>query len=162
MRRVSCLDRNHKPAVKSRWLFCLPNSMPILAPKPCRHPGCGVLVRDGGGYCEAHKRVTKKEVESRRESSTKRGYGYKWQKARDQYLKDHPLCVDCETVGRLVPATEVDHKIPHRLTEALESGNQEQIATAQSLFWNQRNWQGLCKPCHSSKTAREDGRWGRG
>ncbi|WP_456243258.1 HNH endonuclease [Thermacetogenium phaeum] len=29
------------------------------------------------------------------------------------------------------------------------------------LFWDESNWQALCKPCHDSKTAREDGGWGK-
>jgi len=28
------------------------------------------------------------------------------------------------------------------------------------LFWNQSNWQPLCKECHDGKTAKEDGRFG--
>jgi 5-methylcytosine-specific restriction protein A len=45
-----------------------------------------------------------------------------------------------------VPATEVDHKKAHH-------GDQ-------GLFWDRYNWQALCKPCHSRKTAEEDHRWG--
>ncbi|MDG3727048.1 HNH endonuclease, partial [Pseudomonas aeruginosa] len=26
-------------------------------------------------------------------TSTERGYDYRWQQAREQYLRDHPLCV---------------------------------------------------------------------
>jgi 5-methylcytosine-specific restriction protein A len=55
------------------------------------------------------------------------------------------LCVPCKAAGRLVPATVVDHVVPHRGDPA--------------LFWDERNWQSLCKPCHDAKTARE-GRWG--
>ena len=40
----------------------------------------------------------------------------------------------------------VDHIIPHR-------GDLE-------MFWNQLNHQALCKRCHDSKTAREDGGFG--
>jgi len=29
------------------------------------------------------------------------------------------------------------------------------------MFWDERNWQALCKPCHDAKTAREDGGFGR-
>lgn len=29
-----------------------------------------------------------------------------------------------------------------------------------SLFWDRTNWQGLCKQCHSRKTAAEDGGFG--
>lgn len=134
--------------------------MPSLAAKPCRHAGCRALVRDGGGYCPAHKRVAQKQVDSRRESSTKRGYGYKWQKAREGYLRSHPFCVDHQRAGELVQAIVVDHKIPHRLDEAMSSGDADRIANAKALFWDQDNWQSLCKTCHDSKTAREDGAFG--
>lgn len=75
-------------------------------------------------------------------NSTQRGYGYKWQQARAGYLAKHPLCVHCQAAGRVEEATEVDHVIPHR-------GDM-------TLFWDQTNWQGLCKSCHSGKTATED------
>lgn len=41
----------------------------------------------------------------------------------------------------------VDHIIPHK-------GDPE-------LFWDQDNWQSLCKPHHDRKTATEDGGFGR-
>ena len=60
----------------------------------------------------------------------------------------HPLCVEClrQSPQRFTPATEIDHIIPHR-------GNDR-------LFWDQSNWQALCKRCHSAKTAKEDGGFG--
>lgn len=45
-------------------------------------------------------------------------------------------------IGEMVKATVVDHIIPHR-------GDQK-------LFWDQRNWQSLCKQCHDRKTLTED------
>lgn len=45
-------------------------------------------------------------------SSTQRGYGYKWQKARERFLSLNPLCVYCERVNRVTAATVVDHVIP--------------------------------------------------
>jgi 5-methylcytosine-specific restriction protein A len=125
--------------------------MPSIAAKPCRHPGCSALVRDGSGYCIAHKREVKKRVDEQRESSTKRGYSYKWQQAREQFLQAHPLCEcpDCKAGElRITLATVVDHKIAHK-------GDLK-------LFWDRNNWQAMSKPCHDKKTAREDGRWGRG
>ena len=38
----------------------------------------------------------------------------------------------------ITPATVVDHVIPHR-------GNKQ-------LFWDEKNWQPLCKSCHDLKT----------
>ncbi|UVK81429.1 HNH endonuclease [Pseudomonas sichuanensis] len=75
-------------------------------------------------------------------TSTERGYGYKWQQARERYLRDHPLCVYCERHGRTVAATVVDHVTPHR-------GDQD-------LFWRQSNWQALCKHCHDSVKQAEE------
>lgn len=76
-------------------------------------------------------------------SSTQLGYGYRWQKARERYLRLHPLCVMCEEGnGLVVPATVVDHKVAHR-------GDQR-------LFWDETNWQGLCKTHHDSHAQRRD------
>jgi len=71
-----------------------------------------------------------------RKTSSERGYGYKWQKARDGFLRKHPLCVDHERRGYVEPAAVVDHIVPHR-------GDM-------GLFWDSNNWQALCKQCHDS------------
>jgi 5-methylcytosine-specific restriction endonuclease McrA len=75
-------------------------------------------------------------------SSTQRGYGYAWQKARAGHLRNNPLCVYCQREGRVEPATVVDHKVPHR-------GDQ-------TLFWDRSNWQSLCKPHHDGQKQREE------
>ncbi len=82
-----------------------------------------------------------------KQSSSERGYGWKWQQARKLYLQEHPLCVMCEGAGRIVAANVVDHKEPHR-------GDQK-------LFWSRSNWQSLCTPCHSGAKQREENRDGR-
>ena len=55
-------------------------------------------------------------------------------------------CVFCDLhtfkPGKYVRATVVDHIVPHR-------GDQK-------LFWDQNNWQPLCKSCHDKKTLTED------
>lgn len=84
--------------------------------------------------------------EKPRESSTARGYGYKWQQARAGYLAKHPLCIKCQARGLVVAATDVDHIEPHKGDMA--------------VFWDRSNWQALCGPCHSTKTASEDGGFG--
>jgi 5-methylcytosine-specific restriction protein A len=112
----------------------------------CRHPGCGKLL-DATGYCEAHAKQHQRQADTRRGTSSERGYNYRWQKARATFLKGSPLCRHCKKLGMVRAATEVDHIIPHR-------GDQQ-------LFWDTSNWQGLCKPCHSRKTAREDGGFGK-
>lgn len=117
--------------------------MPVSAPKPCNHPGCGVLVRDGSSRCDKHKRLEAKAHDQRRGTAHERGYSAAWQRAREGFLKSHPLCKRCEADGRVVVATVVDHIKPHRGDKL--------------LFWDHDNWQPLCKPCHDRKTAIEDG-----
>lgn len=75
-------------------------------------------------------------------SSTERGYGYRWQKARERFLRLNPLCVYCKAKGRVEVANVVDHIVPHR-------GNQE-------IFWDESQWQALCASCHSSAKQREE------
>lgn len=75
-------------------------------------------------------------------TSSQRGYDYRWQKARDQYLRNNPLCVYCERNGRTTAARVVDHIVAHR-------GDMV-------LFWDQTNWQSLCKPCHDSVKQAEE------
>ncbi|AJO76485.1 HNH endonuclease [Pseudomonas sp. MRSN 12121] len=82
-----------------------------------------------------------------KETSAQRGYGYKWQKAREVWLRDNPLCVYCERAGRVAAGVVVDHKVAHR-------GDMD-------LFWDRSNWQTLCKHCHDSvKQAEEAADWG--
>jgi 5-methylcytosine-specific restriction protein A len=107
-------------------------------PRPCTWPGCGELTTQR--RCPRHLEQERREVDARRGSSSQRGYGSKWQKAREIFLKENPLCAICERT-----ATVVDHIVPHK-------GDQ-------FLFWDQANWQPLCKSCHDSKTAMEDRRW---
>lgn len=57
-------------------------------------------------------------------------------------LRESPLCEHCKREGRLTPATQVDHI----------DGDPENNAPA--------NLASLCAPCHSLKTARENGGFG--
>lgn len=115
--------------------------MSIAALRPCTYPGCAALVADG--RCVQHRAVVRKQSRER----TPNLYGRKWQQYRLHYLRAHSLCVHCAQRGVLTPANEVDHITPHR-------GDMR-------LFWNHDNHQALCHSCHSTKTARYDGGFGR-
>ena len=104
--------------------------MPRSPKRPCRHPGCPNL--SDGVYCEQHRGLYA------RESAAQRGYDARWQRTREAFLKRNPLCAQCLRENRLTPATVVDHIVPHRGDE--------------KLFWDQGNWQAICKTCHDKKT----------
>jgi 5-methylcytosine-specific restriction protein A len=116
--------------------------MPSAAPRPCTWPGCSALVH-GHSRCEKHR----KQADRSRGTAHQRGYTSAWTKARDAYLRLHPLCVHHQREGKFVAASVVDHVIPHRGDKV--------------LFWDSGNWQSLCEPCHNRKTATEDGGFGR-
>jgi 5-methylcytosine-specific restriction endonuclease McrA len=54
------------------------------------------------------------------------------------------ICVYCYQVGKIARAEITDHIKPHK-------GNYE-------LFWDESNWQPLCKACHDSVKAKEESR----
>jgi len=68
-------------------------------------------------------------------------YGKAWQAARRTYLLAHPFCAMCGKPLRGADAV-VDHVKPHR-------GDWR-------LFWDEANWQALCKHCHDSHKQRQE------
>ena len=108
--------------------------MPKAPKRPCRYPGCPNLC-DKGVYCSQHMKFSSDRMRGGAES---RGYDARWRKARTAFLQRNPLCNECMKRGKITPATVVDHIIPHR-------GDRK-------LFWDESNWQPLCKCCHDRKT----------
>lgn len=111
--------------------------------KHCASPGCFRVTTEV--HCERHanRRAQQNRHTVKREKTAARGYGAAWRRLRTVVLAEEPLCRHCRTR----PATEVDHIRPHRGDE--------------TLMWDRANLQGLCKSCHSRKTATEDGGFGR-
>jgi 5-methylcytosine-specific restriction protein A len=64
----------------------------------------------------------------------------RWRSARKRFLSKNPLCVDHQRRGLIVQAVIVDHIRPHKQDE--------------TLFWDENNWQPLCKRCHDSNKQR--------
>ena len=113
----------------------------IALKKFCLHRGCNTLV--DSGRCEVHSedlQAARKQYDDNRPEWHIMYKDPRYQKARLRYLMQHPLCVECEARGQIVPATRLDHVIDHK-------GNY-------NLFWDESNWQGLCESHHNSKTAR--------
>ncbi len=124
--------------------------MPYLPLRPCRYSGCIRLVH--GGYCEQHQHIIDDQKRAKENQYNKQRptwhklYDRKWRGYTKIYLAKHPYCVECLKNNKHTTAEEVDHIVPHK-------GDL-------NLFWDQKNHQGLCKKCHSKKTARENG-WSR-
>ena len=112
--------------------------MPAAAPRPCSHPGCGVLVRDGSARCEKHKRP----AWVKKPTAVKRVTGRKLQRMRAELFERESLCRECGRLGLVRPATQRDHIIP------LEEGGTDADG----------NIQPLCDSCHDIKSKAERAR----
>ncbi len=111
--------------------------MPLRALKPCARVGCRALTRER--WCPACKTLAAREDVQRRGTSAQRGYGdAAWQRCRALFLSKYPRCIWCGA-----PATEVDHIVSVRQAPGLR------------LHWS--NLRAACKPCHSRRTATEQG-----
>ena len=79
-----------------------------------------------------------------RPSASKRGYDKNWQKLRALKLFTDPICAHC---GKLV-----DH-----------TGRPGQVDHSDGDVWNRawENLESLCDSCHSKKTVREQGGFGK-
>lgn len=75
-------------------------------------------------------------------ATEERQRGRKWMTIRARYLREHPLCVECERKGFARPATQLDHIV------ALVNGGTD----------DESNYQGLCDEHHKAKTAKDLGR----
>jgi hypothetical protein len=82
----------------------------------------------------AHQARTAADYEQRRGSARERGYDAQWDRASYAFKCEHPLCLGCQAVGRITPATVVDHVEPHH-------GDMV-------MFWDQSMWQSSCKWHH--------------
>jgi len=94
-------------------------------------------------YPKTFNQLHPKPQREYRPCATERGYDARWQRARLLFLRRNPLCVLHKMKGEIVPATVVDHKLPHK-------GDMR-------LFWDVGNWQALCRACHTDKTGQ--GQW---
>lgn len=130
--------------------------MAVRSKSVCRRAGCGVLI-DFAGYCVKHTQIKYSEDNAKRGTAHERGYTSAWVKARRYYLQAHPLCVYCQREGIIQAATVVDHIKPHRLKDAIDSGNVTSIKMAQELFWDSKhNWQSLCATHHNRTKQAEE------
>ena len=118
---------------------------PIRPPVTCDYPACGADASAGARYCHAHaiKPVSDTPALPPTKPLWWRWYQTAhWRNLRKLVLHRCPVCAACGREG----ATVADHIIPHKGSWA--------------LFCDLKNLHGLCKSCHDSKTAKEDGGFG--
>lgn len=106
--------------------------------RPCKHPGCPTLTRDG--WCEQHR-----PKQAARGESAAWHHWYSldiWTKdLRPMQLLLEPFCRECARNGHRVRATDVDHIVDHK-------GDWQR-------FVDRSNLESLCHGCHSRKTMRD-------
>lgn len=71
-----------------------------------------------------------------------------WRKLRDIYMKEHPLCEECLSQGKITPAQDIHHK-----ESPFKNGE-----TNHMLLLDYNNLQALCKECHGNKHSKQQGK----
>lgn len=89
----------------------------------------------------ADRPPNKPRAKEDRGSSFGRGYTKKWQRFRDQHLREYPLCEYCLADGRTTAASVVDHDLPHEHDP--------------SLFWA-NTYTSLCAAHHNGEKQRAE------
>ena len=119
--------------------------MPYKPKKPCAYPGCPNLT--SGRYCDAHKKLTDAQYDMRFRDNDARAFYHsrEWKHLRQNYLIEHPFCMECWKNGKLTKATVVDHIVP------IKQGG---------VALDESNLQSLCASCHGSKSISEGSRYG--
>ena len=125
--------------------FCPEYAMPRSPKKPCSCPGCPKLTY--GMYCDVHKRLMDSRYNKslRNKDASAFYHSAEWKHLRQNYLIEHPFCMECWKAGRLTKATVVDHIVP------IKQGGPAM---------DESNLQSLCASCHGSKSIREGSRFG--
>jgi 5-methylcytosine-specific restriction enzyme A len=106
----------------------------------CVHPGCYIIVRDGGSRCAKHAATQHRGTSKNRPGLAFYSSGA-WKRVRDQRRMLNPLCQECEALGLVVPMWAVDHIIPR--------------SEAPHLELELSNTRSLCERHHNSRTARD-------
>jgi len=63
-----------------------------------------------------------------------------WKRASAEFITEHPLCCECEKIGKLEPSKVTDHNIPKDVC---------------ADPWDRDNWRPLCYKHHSQKSAKD-------
>ena len=128
-----------KGHLKAVWLRKGDGSSPVEAPARAGTRYSFLQKLDNGGRCWKLRRVDGRDEDGM--PVTTRGVFL------DPKHRERLYCADPFKLHRVPHVSEcVDHIVPHK-------GDQQ-------LFWDQSNWQALCRRCNSIKCARLEGGFG--
>jgi len=112
--------------------------------KRCMSPSCYQIVRDEGETrCEKHRKVRKKEVQTKRNFNVENSNIYnsqRWRRLSQKKRVVDPFCEMCLADGRETIANVVDH-----IHELSDGGD--------PYKWG--NLKSMCHSCHNNKTRKE-------
>ena len=116
--------------------------MPRAPRKPCTVYRCPNRT-ERGGRCDAHRREADRATKA---AQPWRDYGADWQAARLEQLEAYPVC-RCDGCPRCLgsPCARASAEVDHVRT-LRDGGTHEQA-----------NLRAKCKPCHSHRTATDNG-----
>jgi len=110
--------------------------------KPCAYPQCPNLTDTR--YCPEHQRLVNQHYNKyQRDKKHGKRYGSSWEKISKAYRRANPLCEQCKSEGKLVPAELVHHIKP------LADGGTNDPDNLESLCWS----------CHSRHHAKHGDNW---
>ena len=113
--------------------------------KRCGKMGCKAFALHLQSYCQQHQDEyianRNKDRTDDRPPANERGYDYLWQKVRNRFIKNNPICVVCLKDQRITDADEIDHIVP--------------IKVAPDRRLDTANLQALCRYHHALKTAED-------
>ena len=106
----------------------------------CRELGCGNAKVNHSYFCIEHGGARAIQLGEKRKALAAKYGSKQWKQFRQIHLSKYPLCARCQSLGKITPASDVDHIIPHKMNIDKWMGNR---------------FQSLCRPCHSIKTGLE-------
>ena len=119
--------------------------MASKAKRFCTYPGCSNLT--SSGRCEAHRKESKKQYNSNRQSVRERGYNTQWDKTSKKHKELNPLCVECLKIGEVTPTQITHHIIPEQL--CVQIGRHD-------LIYDMDNLKADCITHHGNETKMDD------
>lgn len=94
------------------------------------------------------KKVTNKQPSDMRRLRANAYNSTEWRKLREIYMREHPLCEECLSKGKTVPAEDI-----HHIESPFKNGETNHL-----LLLDYNNLKAVCKECHANIHNRQQGK----